>query len=638
MFIVRVIPIARNIFKDELSFFSREEIPEGMLVYAPVRGKELPSLVISSTDAREEKSEIRQADFSLKKINPDRMARVLSKAFVESIRDTAAWHGSHESQIMSLLTSHVILNTALRLSFSAAKKETEDTEVRPRSEVLILQAEREERLRTYRNLAREGFARGTSLLVIVPTVIEGERLKKELERGIEERVILIDGDMPAKKLIEAWKRCIESTKPILAIGTAFALSLPRVDIDTVILERESARAYRAIARPRADIRRAAEFFCRRQGARCILADFPVRVETRYRLDIGEAEELSRPQARSGGAGRVEVIDVRGKEVPGKDKSAKRQFRALSPEVMEKIRIETARGGRVAVFAARKGISPLTVCNDCGTPVTDPDTGVPMVLHKSAEGNVFLSHRSGALIPAGVSCRHCGSWNLVSLGIGIERVYDELNKAFPETPVHLFTKDTAPTHTSAKKIAERFYGEKSTIVAGTERMLPYLYEPVEMSVVASVDSLLSLPVWRAHEYALATLFYLREIADLASLVETRKPDHLVMRTLLGGNPYDFYRVDIAEREKYQYPPFSVFVGLSWKGNRQAVEKNREMVAAAFEDVDLVGPLPAITESKNEWSARAVIRLKKGSWPDHALGARLRTLPPDIAVTIDPDEIA
>ena len=201
-----------------------------------------------------------------------------------------------------------------------------------------------------------------------------------------------------------------------------------------------------------------------------------------------------------------------------------------------------------------------------------------------------------------------------------------------------SKDSAPTHKHAKKIAEKFYSEKGAILAGTERMLPYLTQPVELTVAASIDSVLSLPAWRAHEHALATLLYLRENAELTAIVETRKPEHIVMKTFLSGNPLEFYRVDIAERERYQYPPFSTFIGLSWRASKQATEKNSLLVQDTFKNTDLVGPLPAISEGKNEWSARAVIRIPKGLWPDEALIERLRTLPPSIGVTVDPDEIA
>lgn len=614
-------------------------MPAGSVIPITVRGRRISALVIESKGAREEKLDIKSAHFALKKLPANvKPRRIFSSAFIQAAKDIALWHGVYEGVAMNALTSQTILNAAARLAEAPEEKnvsagETEG-ELKVKADILVLQAERGERVRMYRNLAREAFARGMSAIIIAPTVIEVEKLGEELSRGIEEHVMLFSHELTKKKFVSAWNRAVTFLQPILAIGTPLVLSLPRADIDAIVIERESARAYRARERPRLDFRRAAEYVSERSGARLIYADFPLRVETRYLLDAARVEELARSQVRPSGLADVRVMDVRKDETSVK---SKRNFTTLSEDTRELIRKETARGGRVAVFAARRGLAPLTVCNDCGTPVVDPVTGVPMVLHKTADGNVFLSHRSGAMLPSNTACKTCGGWNLATLGIGVDRVADELIKNFPDTKLSVFTTDTAKTHGAAKKLSREFFGESGGILVGTERMLPYLTEPVELAVVASIDSMLSLPLWRAHEHALSILFYLRERAEHALIVETRQPDHTVMKSFLSGNPIDFYRSDISERERYGYPPFAVFIGLSWKATKAEAEKLRLLVESAFKGADLVGPLPPVAADKGLWESRAVIRLSKNAWPDERITERLKSLPPSVTVTIDPDEI-
>ena len=138
--------------------------------------------------------------------------------------------------------------------------------------------------------------------LIAPTVIEAETLARELSRGIENRVTLLTGELSKKKFLDAWNKAVTAPEPVLIVGTPVVLSVPRADIDAIVIERESARAYRGIYRPFLDVRLAAEALSRHSGARLILADFPVRVETRYRVDIHEAEELARSQVRPAGTG------------------------------------------------------------------------------------------------------------------------------------------------------------------------------------------------------------------------------------------------------------------------------------------------------------------------------------------------
>ena len=150
-------------------------------------------------------------------------------------------------------------------------------------------------------------------------------------------------------------------------------------------------------------------------------------------------------------------------------------------------------------------------------------------------------------------------------------------------------------------------------------------------------MLSLPVWRAHEYALSIMYYLRERSEEKLIVETRRPDHEIMKALSVGNPLDFYRTEIAERKRYGYPPFSVFIGLTTTGTKAVVDKFCSMIKETFKNYDVVGPLPPILESKNDWSAKAVLRLPKESWPDETLRELLSTLAPEVKIEIDPDEI-
>jgi primosomal protein N' (replication factor Y) len=368
----------------------------------------------------------------------------------------------------------------------------------------------------------------------------------------------------------------------------------------------------------------------------------MRVETRARLMTHEIDEAARLQVATRDGARVRIVDVKRKpsSAEATEGQRKKLFSSISDYAREAISKEVARGGRVVLYAARRGLAPLTICNDCGTSVTDRTTGAPMTLQRTTAGNVFISYRSGAIMPAKTRCATCDSWNLVSLGVGVERVYDEVAKLFPDAPIVSLTADSAPTHAKAKQIRDRFFGSAGTILVGTDRMIPYL-EPVELTLVTSADGMLSSPAWRAEEHALHTLFALRDKTEGEMIIQTRDPDGRVMRAIASGNPTEFFETELNERKQFNYPPFSTFIGLTWTGTEAAVAKTQKVVVDALKDWDLVGPLPARMVGKNRYLARAVVRLPKdppaGGWPSDSLGTILASLPPDIIVTIDPDDI-
>lgn len=630
MYVVRVMPVARGVFKDSLSFFSKESVTAGTLVEVSVRGRAIPALVVGSAEAREEKSALKRESFALKRLSARGARRIFSDAGIRAARAAARHYGVGPGAVIAHFSPPAVLASGR----TDAPIETGKTATV--SDILVLQAEGDERLGSYRNIAREAFARGSSVMIIAATVPEAEALAEKLARGVEEQVVLMTGALPKKALLAAWQKGVEDARPLLIVATPQFLLVPRA-VETLIVERESARAYVGREREALDARIMAEEVARATGARLILADFPMRVETRVRLMAREIEEASRLQVATRDGARVRIVDVKRKKEEGEKKKA---FSSISDYAREAISKEIARGGRVAIYAARRGIAPLTICNDCGTPVKDPTTGAPMTLQRTTAGNVFISFYSGAVIPAETPCSTCGGWNLTSLGVGVERVEGDLRKLFPDAPLFSLTADTAPTHAKALQVRRRFFDTRGALMVGTDRMVPYL-EPVEKIVITSADGMLSSPAWRAEEHALHTLFALRDRTEEEMIIQSREPEGRVMRAIASGNPTEFFETELNERRQFNYPPFSTFIGLTWTGTEAAVAKVQKVVVDAMTRFDLVGPLPARMVGKNRYLARAVVRLSKdppaGGWPDDALAAVLHALPPDIIVTVDPDDI-
>ena len=59
MKIVNVIPLAKGIFKEQLSYFTSKEALPGSIVSVPVRGRKINALVVSSEDVSEVKAAIK---------------------------------------------------------------------------------------------------------------------------------------------------------------------------------------------------------------------------------------------------------------------------------------------------------------------------------------------------------------------------------------------------------------------------------------------------------------------------------------------------------------------------------------------------------------------------------------------------
>ena len=67
MKIVTVIPLKKGPWKENLTYFSAQNIPNGSIVTIPLRSKKILGLVASSEDAISLKSDIKGMSFNLKK-------------------------------------------------------------------------------------------------------------------------------------------------------------------------------------------------------------------------------------------------------------------------------------------------------------------------------------------------------------------------------------------------------------------------------------------------------------------------------------------------------------------------------------------------------------------------------------------
>ena len=112
-----------------------------------------------------------------------------------------------------------------------------------------------------------------------------EEFSKLLEKGIENFVVTIHGGLSPKKQLKKIEQILTSVHPILVIGTAPYLCIPRQDFETIILEHENSNAYKMIARPHFDLRTYVELFASKINAKLIIGDFLLRYETIARKEM-----------------------------------------------------------------------------------------------------------------------------------------------------------------------------------------------------------------------------------------------------------------------------------------------------------------------------------------------------------------
>jgi primosomal protein N' (replication factor Y) (superfamily II helicase) len=317
------------------------------------------------------------------------------------------------------------------------------------------------------------------------------------------------------------------------------------------------------------------------------------------------------------------------------------YTLFSPEVIEAIKKVRKRRGRMFLYAARRGLAPVVACIDCGHIFRSPQSGAPYSLIRTRENEVekrwFVCSASGEKIPAPDLCPLCSSWRLRERGIGIQHVYDELHKIFPSIPVVLFDHISAKTYTKAVFLRDTFYKSKRGIIMlGTSMAVPYLTQDVDLSVVVNMDALLATPTWRLEEENLALLLSLREITQGQVMVQTRATQTEILAHAMRGSVESFYTEELELRKKFGYPPYSVFIHLTWQGTPEVVKQTEEIVLKILEKYN-PSTYPHPTSPEHKPILYGLIRLPAEKWPDLKLITALRSLPSSVRLMINPDKI-
>lgn len=628
MFVITVIPLRRGVVVDNLSYFSSKEYPAGTLVTIPIRNSSTIGIVTESKEVSTAKTALRAATFSLKKLPVQEGKHALGDAFIKTAKELSSFYASSIGAVLyNLLPPDVRTGD---VDIPHTHYVTPTITHTPQ----VLQAKKSERYLTYRSLVRETFAHSGSVLLVVPSSVEADEIRKALENGIEDRIIMCTSSNTKSELKKAFLALEDFSRTKLIITTPSYAVIERHDITHVVIENARSSYYKELSRPYLDYRDVLRIHAKYTGRKILFADM---------LPRSEEEDLRRSETYQTYNETLKRIELQGTLTSidmNREESKEVSFTLFSKEVEKTIADIKKKKERIFIFAARRGLAPLVACMDCKYIFRSKESGCPYSLVRTVRDGVeerwFVCSTSGERIRAVDTCPICGSWRLRERGIGIQQVYDELHKLFPQTPIILFDHITAKTYKKATFLRDTFYATKGAILLGTHMALPYLSEPIDHSVVVNMDALLATPTWRLEEENLALLLRLREVTKGTVFVQARSKETGVFEYARHGSVENFYTDELELRKKFGYPPYTTFIHLTWQGTPQVVAKLEADIKTLLAEYN-ISLYQNPTSTKDSPIMYGLIRIPREAWPNTKLYSILRALPPTVRIIINPDRI-
>ncbi len=628
---LQVVPFKKGFRTEYLTYFTTKDVSIGNIVTFEIKSKTYQGFVIDVQSVQTNKSDIKQADFTLKKIKSVYKETIFNTAIVQTLKDAKEFYATSIGE----LSMNVIPQFVLKDINTFKIPHTDTVAIKDSTEQYAIQEPDKERYSSYKRLIREEFAKKRSVLIVCPTIEDTEYAFKELSKGIKEYSYIFASHIKKSELTKSWNEAIKNEKPILVVSTGHFAFIPLSKIGSVVVEKESSRLYKTQNSPYIDYRKILEIYAKNLGARYIVGDLILRIDNHLKIDQFTMHEYSPLKFRSLTTASSKVIEMDSKNHTHGD-----EFSIFSKEMHEMISRAHEDSEHVLLLCSRKGLAPSVICMDCGKTVSCNNCDSPIVLHgkdATQKENYLLCHRCNERRHAGELCKHCGGWRLKTLGIATETIEQYVQKYFPESAIFVFNSDRVKTQKLAKKMIEDFYNTPGSILIGTEMALLYAQEEIEHIGIVSIDSMFSIPDFNIHERILINILRAKALASKTFILQTRNSKSQIIEYANTGNIKEFIKSETKERKEFNYPPFSLMIKLSLQGGPvQILEEVRHLkeYLSEYEVFDY----PILTQSnKNKVTYGLLIRIAVANWPEKKLVDKLRALPQYIKVVIQTDNI-
>jgi primosomal protein N' (replication factor Y) len=394
---------------------------------------------------------------------------------------------------------------------------------------------------------------GRQALVLVPEITLTHQIIGRLRARFGDRLaVLHSGLRPAERTAE-WERLRLGATPI-AVGARSALFAPLANLGVIVLDEEHDGAYKNEEGFRYHARSLAARRARAAGCPLVLGSATPSLETRAAADRGELRRLVLSH-RIGGRPlpAVELVDL------AKERAALPRGRKLIlTRVLARALGDTlTEGGQALLFLNRRGFSTQIHCFACGRVEHCPNCDIALVFHAD-EAKLRCHYCDHELVPPD-RCAGCGSDENALLGIGTERVEEDVRTRFPDARIARLDRDVAVRRGATAGVLRGLRDRTIDVVVGTQMLAKgHDFPGVRLVGVVNADIGLHLPDFRAAE---RTFQLLTQVAGRAGrggapgrvVVQTWVPDHYALRPVAQHDYETFYRDELAQRAALGYPP-------------------------------------------------------------------------------------
>ena len=451
---------------------------------------------------------------------------------------------------------------------------------------------------------------GKQAMYLVPEIAMTPQTLHRLNARFPGKVAVIHSRLSIGEQFDQWWR-IKNGFYDVVVGPRSAVFAPLPNVGLIILDEEHEWTYKQQdVSPRYHAREVALRLAKMAGTVVVMGSATPDVESYYRAKAGMYKLLELPHrvnvsnghyVRSGSLASVEVCDMR--------QELKRGNRSIfSQALAEALQQCIDNGEQGMLFLNRRGASSMVQCRDCGHALRCRSCSVTLTYH--AANMRLICHQCNRRSTVPRACSHCRSPRIRYLGLGTQRVAEELRRLMPDVTALRWDGDTARTPQAHQNLMERFLRGEAQILIGTQMIAKGIHVPnVSLVGVMLADIGMNLPDFRAGERAFQLLCQVAGRAGRGDspgkvIIQTYNPTNYAVQAAAAQDYGLIYEREIQFRQQQANPPFNQLAHMVYlhtnvgacqrEAERMGHSLRHRVAVLGLTDIDVLGPSPALPE--------------------------------------------
>lgn len=464
----------------------------------------------------------------------------------------------------------------------------------------------------YMELIEDALNKGKTSIVLVPEISLTPQMVLRFQKRFGDNIAAIHSALSDGEKYDEWRRVVKGEAKIV-IGARSAIFAPLNNIGMIIIDEEHSDSYKQDdSNPRYNAKDIALLRGKYHNCPVIMGSATPSLEVFARAKKGVFKLLELPNRINGKSlPHINIVDMN--EMISKTKGH------FSPVLLEAISARLLKNEQIILLLNRRGYSSFVTCKNCGYTFKCPNCDITLTYHKSSR--TLRCHYCGYGTKVYDTCPECHEKSINDLGVGTEKVEEELNKLFPESRILRMDFDTTSRKGMHEKMIKAFKNHEYDILLGTQIVSKGLdFDNVTLVGVINADTSLNIPDFRSSE---TTFSLLAQVAGRAGrsdkegevIIQTFNPEHYAIQYTKKHDYLGFYNREMSIRRELKYPPYYYicYVKISGKDNKYIYEESLKITKLFHNkliNMIILGPSPCtIFKLNNIYRYGIILKYKK-----------------------------